>query len=116
MGAPGGAAATTAQLFAQLQKALDGPEGEGLVRQVKGRILFNIGGTSWALDLRPDSSGPRLGQGPLPDGDKPDLTLTMTDAVFAQLVMGKLNPQTVGARMLVAMTWRCRRHWQPHGC
>lgn len=31
-----------------------------------------------------------------PKGDeKPDLTLTISDANFAQLVMGKLNPQTV---------------------
>jgi putative sterol carrier protein len=55
----------------------------------KGLVVFDIDGEKWALDLR-------TGEGSLVKGapsDKPDLTLTMTDTNFAQLVMGKLNPQ-----------------------
>lgn len=53
--------------------------------------MFDIDGEQWSLDLR--SGGGSLKKGP-PDADaKPDLTLTMSDANFAQLVMGKLNPQ-----------------------
>lgn len=54
--------------------------------------MFKIDDEEWTLDLRPESGEGSLTQGPAED--KPDLTLTMTDAVFAQLVAGKLNPQT----------------------
>jgi hypothetical protein len=60
---------------------------------LQGLVVFDIDGEKWALDLR-------SGDGSLAKGapsDKPDLTLTMTDANFAQLVMGKLNPQQVRA-------------------
>lgn len=64
-------------------------EGPDLVKRIKGLVVFDIDGEKWALDLR-------TGEGSLVKGapsDKPDLTLTMTDTNFAQLVMGKLNPQ-----------------------
>lgn len=48
----------------------------------------------WSLDLRPDSpDAGKLSKGA--PSDSPDITLTMTDQVFAQLVAGKLNPQNV---------------------
>jgi hypothetical protein len=54
--------------------------------------VFDVDGQQWTLDLRE-------GEGSLTEGapsEKADLTLTMSDANFAQLVMGKLNPQQVG--------------------
>lgn len=57
----------------------------------QGLIVFDIDGEQWSLDLREGSGS--LAKG-LP-ADKADLTLTVTDANFAQLVMGKLNPQQV---------------------
>eukprot|EP00955_Chlamydomonas_euryale_P045110 353069-Chlamydomonas_euryale.AAC.18 len=49
----------------------------------------------WTLDMRVDApdGGSRLVKGP--PSEKPDLTVTVNDANFAQLVMGKLNPQQV---------------------
>lgn len=56
-------------------------------------VVFKIeDGDEWTLDLRSGSGS--LAKGPAPE--KPDLTLTISDANFAQLVMGKLNPQQVG--------------------
>lgn len=57
----------------------------------------------WTLDLRPESGSGSLSAGA--PKEKADITLTMSDAVFAQLVAGKLNPQNVGA-FLGALLWR----------
>lgn len=59
-------------------------------------VVFDVDGTQWALDLREGSGSVTKGK---PE-EKADLTLTISDANFAQLVMGKLNPQQVlgGAR------------------
>ena len=55
-----------------------------------------IDGTEWTLDLRPGEG--KCYEGP-PKGDATaDLTLTISDADFAKLVSGKLNPQQVGVR------------------
>ncbi len=59
---------------------------------MQGLIVFKIDDDEWTLDLREGTSG-SLQQGPPPE--KADLTLTISDANFAQLVMGKLNPQQV---------------------
>uniref|UniRef100_A0A7S0WZF5 SCP2 domain-containing protein n=1 Tax=Chlamydomonas leiostraca TaxID=1034604 RepID=A0A7S0WZF5_9CHLO len=85
-----GAKASTA-LMEQLGQSLKS-EGATLAKRVKGLVVFKIDDEEWALDLRPDSEAVgTLAKGP--PSDKPDITLTMTDAVFAQLVAGKLNPQ-----------------------
>ena len=63
---------------------------------LQGLIVFKVDNDTWTLDLRPDSD-PSLAKGEKTDGDKPDITLQMNDATFAQLVGGKLNPQTVSA-------------------
>jgi hypothetical protein len=71
--------------------------------------VFNIDGNHWALDLRPDhteegSLKPVNGAGCDSEdvSGKPDLTLTMSSGVFAQLVAGKLNSQTVRAVCVAA--------------
>ncbi len=68
----------------------------------QGIVVFKIDDAEWTLDLRPEATGERLYEGP-PKEDKADITLTVTDANFAQLVMGKLNPQQVrgSARRIV---------------
>lgn len=52
-------------------------------------MVFIIDGEKWTLDLRP-------GKGTLTKGeseDKADISLTMTDATFVSLVMGKIGSQ-----------------------
>lgn len=60
----------------------------------QGIVVFKIDDAEWSLDLSEGSSG-ALYEGPPAEGAKPDLTLTTSDATFAQMVMGKVNPQTV---------------------
>jgi putative sterol carrier protein len=81
----------SAALFEQLQKSL-GSEGDELVKKIKGLVVFNIDDEQWTLDLR--SGKGSLTQGGPPEGEKPDLTLTISDDNFVKLVMGKLNAQT----------------------
>ncbi|KAI8476155.1 MAG: SCP2 sterol-binding domain-containing protein [Monoraphidium minutum] len=76
-------------LFEQLGKNLKGDAGPELVKRIKGLVVFDVDGEQWALDLREGSGSVAKG----PPADKPDLTLTISDSNFAQLVMGKLNPQ-----------------------
>jgi len=86
--------ASTAMLE-QLGKSLK-DEGDSLAKRVKGIVVFKIDDEEWTLDMRPERGGDapeeRLYSG-APKGEKPDITLTLTDANFAALVMGKLNPQ-----------------------
>lgn len=65
----------------------------------QGIVVFKIDDGVWTADLRVDApDGDRLYEG-LPKDEKPDITLTTSDAHFTALVMGKLNPQQVGAFM-----------------
>lgn len=75
-------------LFEQLEKNLKS-DGADLVKRVKGLVVFDVDGQQWALDLREGSGSLTKG----PAQDKADITLTISDSNFAQLVMGKLNPQ-----------------------
>ncbi|KAF5832380.1 SCP2 sterol-binding domain-containing protein [Dunaliella salina] len=78
-------------LMETLSKALS--DDRELASTVKGLIVFIIDGVTYTLESRPGKE-PALKQGTPEEDEKPDLTLTMSDAVFAQLVSGKLNPQT----------------------
>lgn len=86
-------------LFKQLEANLAGPDGEELVKKIKGIVLFKIDGQDFTLDLRvaedgeKKKSGGRVKAGPPDEGDSPDLTLTIKDDDFVRLVAGKLNPQ-----------------------
>lgn len=74
----------------------------------QGIVVFKIDDGVWTADLRVDApDGDRLYEG-LPKDEKPDITLMTSDANFAALVMGKLNPQQVGAFM--GKKTSC--HWQ----
>jgi putative sterol carrier protein len=82
-------------LFKQLEANLSGPDGEELVKRVKGLVVFKIDGSDWTLDLRPEGGADgksRVKEGG-PDGESADLTLTIKDDDFVKLVAGKLNPQ-----------------------
>jgi hypothetical protein len=95
-------------LFKQLEANLSGPDGEDLVKRVKGLVVFKIDGSDWTLDLRPASEDGAAGGGGgggggsdkkksrvqegAPD-EAADLTLTIKDDDFVKLVAGKLNPQ-----------------------
>jgi putative sterol carrier protein len=88
-------------LFKQLEANLSGPDGEDLVKKIKGLVVFKIDGDDFTLDLRVAEEGSAGGDGKrsrvragAPDaGDSADLTLTLSDADFVKLVAGKLNPQ-----------------------
>jgi hypothetical protein len=58
----------------------------------QGLVVLKIDDEQWTLDLRRGSKGSLARGAP---ADKPDLTLTVSDANFAALVMGKMNPQQV---------------------
>ena len=51
--------------------------------------MFDVNGKKWTLDLTKGAGSVKEGE---PD-IKPDLTLTINDANFAQLVAGKLGAQ-----------------------
>ena len=59
-------------------------------------MVFKVDESEWTLDLREGTQGALYAGAPR-DGEKADLTLTITDGNFVQLVMGKLNPQQVRA-------------------
>jgi putative sterol carrier protein len=86
-------------LFKQLEANLSGPDGEDLVKRIKGLVVFKIDGSDFTLDLRVsendggDKKKSRVREGAPDDGDSPDLTLTIKDDDFVKLVAGKLNPQ-----------------------
>lgn len=62
---------------------------------IQGIAVFKIDDAEWTLDLRREGAAhERLYRGP-PKDEKVDITLTCSDANFAALVMGKLNPQQV---------------------
>ncbi|KAK9827970.1 hypothetical protein WJX81_003031 [Elliptochloris bilobata] len=79
----------SAALFDQLDKAIQGGEGDEVVGKMKGVVVFDIDGEKWTLDLRP---GQRKVTKGAPEG-KPDLTLTISDDNFVKLVSGKMGPQ-----------------------
>ena len=60
---------------------------------LQGLVVFDIDKEKWTLDLRP-GKGSVVKGGPA-EGDKPDLTLTITDDNFVKLASGKLGPQQV---------------------
>jgi len=80
----------SAPLFDSMEKALK-DQGPSIVSKVKGtfRFVLNGGEGVWYLNLK-------TGDGTLAEGDKTskaDVTLTVGDEDFAQIVSGKLNPQ-----------------------
>ncbi|KAJ5138316.1 uncharacterized protein N7515_003164 [Penicillium bovifimosum] len=65
------------------------------IGQAKAIFSFNLKNSSgeeaaWYLDLKNKGE---VGQGAAPSGDKADVTLTLSDEDFAQLVSGKANAQ-----------------------
>ncbi|KAL4852964.1 Non-specific lipid-transfer protein [Chlorella vulgaris] len=80
-------------LLAQLSKTLekDEEQREAMIKKIKGIVVFVIDGTRWTLDLR-EGKG-TLAKGSPPESEKADITLTIKDADFVRLVMGKLGPQ-----------------------
>ncbi|KAI3436848.1 hypothetical protein D9Q98_006258 [Chlorella vulgaris] len=80
-------------LLAQLSKTLekDEEQREAMIKKIKGIVVFVIDGNRWTLDLR-EGKG-TLAKGPPPESEKADITLTIKDADFVRLVMGKLGPQ-----------------------
>ncbi|KAI7844056.1 hypothetical protein COHA_002200 [Chlorella ohadii] len=80
-------------LLAQLATTLEKDEGQRkeLIGKIKGIVLFVIDGEKWTLDLREGKGS--LTKGAPADGDKPDITLTISGDNFVKMVMGKLGPQ-----------------------
>jgi putative sterol carrier protein len=53
-------------------------------------VVFDIDGDKWTLDLRPDHGSLEKGEA----SEDAALTLTMNEATFINLVLGKTSPQT----------------------
>lgn len=60
---------------------------------LQGLVVFSIDGEKQSLDLRGGKG--KTYKGMPENGEKPDLTLTISDDNFVKLVMGKLGPQQV---------------------
>jgi SCP-2 sterol transfer family len=74
---------------------------------LQGLVVFHIDGEQWTLDLRPDSEKKSVRKGGPAEGAKPDLELTISDANFVAMVMGKLGPQKVG----IALKFLCIQNY-----
>jgi hypothetical protein len=109
--APSGRAAGA---FAALSSALGGATRDSLVRQFDGCVVFDLGDAGkWTLDLRV-SSGAAAGVKKGVDADAaPDLTVSMTEDVFIQLINGEVEPASAlmgGAQRPAARAaWNARR-------
>lgn len=66
---------------------------KSIYRDLQGLVVFSIDGETQTLDLR-EGKG-KTYKGMPENGEKPDLTLTISDDNFGKLVMGKLGPQQV---------------------
>ncbi|KAJ5476782.1 hypothetical protein N7475_002511 [Penicillium sp. IBT 31633x] len=78
----------------QTLQANDGDR-KNAISQAKAIFAFNLKNSSgeeaaWYLDLKNKGE---VGQGAAPAGDKADVTLTLSDDDFSQLVSGKANAQ-----------------------
>jgi hypothetical protein len=60
---------------------------------LQGLVVFSIDGDMQTLDLRGGKG--KTYKGMPENGEKPELTLTISDDNFGKLVMGKLGPQQV---------------------
>ncbi|KOS41087.1 hypothetical protein ACN38_g8034 [Penicillium nordicum] len=83
--------------FDVINKTLQANEADrkNALSQAKAIFAFNLKNSSgeeaaWYLDLKNKGE---VGQGPAPAGSKADVTLSLSDADFAQLVSGKANAQ-----------------------
>ena len=65
-------------------------QGEALVSQVKGVIVFDVSGHPFTIDLKHGSGDVYAG---MPKQGKPALTITVSDADMVSLADGKLNAQ-----------------------
>jgi len=61
--------------------------------KLQGLVVFSIDGDKQTLDLRGGKG--KTYKGMPENGEKPELTLTISDDNFVKLVMGKLGPQQV---------------------
>jgi putative sterol carrier protein len=77
-------------------------DGAAMAKKVKGIIQFDVTGAGkWNLDLK--SATPALTEG----FKKADVTITVADADFVAIAMGKLNAQQVGGRTRGAEPAEC---------
>ncbi|KAJ5087008.1 hypothetical protein NUU61_008315 [Penicillium alfredii] len=73
----------------------DAAERKDAVNKAKAVVAFNLKNSSgeeksWYLDLKEKGE---VGEGAAPQGGKADVTLSLSDEDFAQLVTGKANAQ-----------------------
>jgi putative sterol carrier protein len=83
--------------FDAINQTLQADQGEkkSAVDSAKAIVAFNLKNEkgeekSWYLDLKNKGE---VGEGAAPQGGKADVTLSLSDADFAQLVSGKANAQ-----------------------
>ncbi|DBA04300.1 TPA: hypothetical protein N0F65_002062 [Lagenidium giganteum] len=92
-------AQTAAQVF-QLMGSAVKEVGPSLVPKVKGVIKFDVSGAGmWLVDLKNGSGNVSSSSA----SDKADLTITLSEANFIQLIEGKLNPQQAFMKGLVKL-------------
>eukprot|EP01132_Coremiostelium_polycephalum_P006684 gene6684-8269_t len=88
-------------IFEGIQKTIQGNTKE-LVAKVNGVYLFNITSgdkqQSWTVDLK---SGKGVSVGA---GEKPNVTITVADDKFIEIMTGKLNPQTAYMKKLLKIS------------
>ncbi len=120
MPADAAAGSRAAAAFDSLSSALRGATRDSLVRQFNGCVVFDLGDAGkWTLDLRTaagDAAGVR--KGVAAEGDdkapSPDLTVSMKEDVFLQLINGELDPTSALVAGAPARRTRARERPKAH--
>ena len=83
--------ATTAEVFAAMNEAVQGNGGKVLHRKFKGNVLFKVGDESYSLNLSSPSNC-NVSKGDVFDG-KADLVVNCSEEVMSKMIRKEVQPQ-----------------------
>ena len=83
--------ATTAEVFAAMNEAVQGDGGKALHRKFKGNVLFKVGDESYSLNLSSPNDC-KVTKGDVFDG-KADLTVNCSEEVMGKMIRKEVQPQ-----------------------
>ena len=83
--------ATTAEVFAAMNEAVQGDGGKHLHKKFKGNVLFIVGDKSYSLNLSSPSNC-KVSEGDVFDG-KADLMVNCSEEVMGKMIRKEVQPQ-----------------------